>query len=308
MSVRRRRDIWDVAVIGGGIGGLSAALQAAARGLACVLIERALPGGLVATVNVLQDWPAGAAESGPELAARLAAQARAEDVCVIDGEVRRLAAADALWTLLLDGRELRARRVVCASGARLRPLGVADEGRFHGKGWSQCAWCDGTLFRGRDVAVIGGGDSALQQALVLAPLVRSVSVVARNALRARHTRIEAASACTNLRFVWGSTVGRLIGDEALEAIELVALADGRRSELACSGVFPFIGLDPQADYLPQAAVRDRAGQVVTDAELRTSLPAVYAIGALRAGHSGELTGAAGDAATAIASIARELLR
>jgi thioredoxin reductase (NADPH) len=311
MPVRRRRDIWDVAIVGGGIAGLVGALQASARGLSTVLVEAALPGGLVATVNVLEDWPSAAPESGAGLAARLAAQARLEDVSIIDGRVDALlalGAGDARFELQLADRRLRARSVLCASGARLAPLGLPGEERFHGRGWSQCAWCDGAFFRDRDVVVVGGGDSALQQALVLAPLVRSVTVAVRGQLRARHARIERASGQPNLRFAWNTVVRGLVGIDALEAVQLERVDDGMRTELPCSGLFPFVGLLPATGWLPDTVVRDPLGHVVTDRDGRSSLPGLHAVGAARSGGSGDLVGAAGDAAGAIAALARELQR
>lgn len=311
MPVRRRRDIWDVAIVGGGIAGLVAALQASARGLSTIVIEAGLPGGLVATVNTLEDWPSAAPESGAALAARLAAQARLEDVSFIEGRVDALVSlgeGDARFELQLPDRRLRARSVVCASGARLAPLGLPGEARFHGKGWSQCAWCDGAFFRDQDLVVVGGGDSALQQALVLAPLARSVTVVVRAGLRARHARIERASGQPNLRFAWNTVVRKLVGAEALQAVELERTDDGLRSEIACSGIFPFVGLQPASGWLPSSVERDARGHVVADRDGRTSLPGLHAIGAVRSGGSGDLVGAAGDAANAMAVLTEELHR
>jgi thioredoxin reductase (NADPH) len=308
MAVRRRRDIWDVVIVGGGIAGLTAAMQASARGLAAALVEPSLPGGLVATVNALDDWPSEGPVSGAALAARLAEQARLADVAMLADAAQTVSAEGTLLDVHLADRRLRARSVICASGARLAPLGVEDEARFHGIGWSQCAWCDGHFFKGQDVVVVGGGDSALQQALVLAPLARSVSVIVRSRLRARHARIERASGQPNVRFVWNSVVRRLQGGDGLEAVELEHVQTGVRSSLACTGVFPFIGLLANDGYVPVDVRRDVRGGLCTDGAGRTSMPGVYAIGALRAGGSGDLVSASGDAANAVADIARELER
>ena len=181
MTLRRRRDVWDVAIVGGGIAGLTAAWHAMRRGLAVCLFEpQPGYGGQVATVNSLDDWPATGPVSGVELAASLAARLSPEVVDLHSEAVLAVQSEDALLRVTSVSRAIRARRVIAASGARLRTLAVPGEEDLRGKGVSQCAHCDGGFFRGEDVAVVGGGDAALQEALVLAELCRSVTIVARS--------------------------------------------------------------------------------------------------------------------------------
>jgi thioredoxin reductase (NADPH) len=309
VSLRRRRDIWDVVVVGGGIGGLSAAWYTARRGLPTALLEtQGLLGGQVATVNTLDDWPATAEVSGVELAASMSEKLSASAV-----DIRHEAAVEVTHSkdtgLLLvstEERTLRARRVIAASGASLRPLGVPGAEGLVGKGISQCAHCDGFFFKGQDVAVVGGGDSALQEALVLAPIARTVTIIVRSRLKAKQAYIERAASSANVRWAWDSEVDAVHGNGALNGIRLRNVKTGQTSELACSGLFPFIGVEPNTAFLPSSVRRDEAGRVLTDERMRSAEAAIFAIGAVRSGFSGELTGAAGEAAIAAAMVAADL--
>ncbi len=307
MSLRRRRDIWDVVVVGGGIAGLTAAWYAARRGLATALFEsQPNCGGQVATVNVLDDWPSLGETSGVELAAALVDKLHGQAVEVSYQPVQRLVTGNALLRVEAEGHALRARRVIVASGARLRTLGLPQEEALRGKGVSQCAHCDGHFFRGQDVVVVGGGDAALQEALVLASGCRTVTVVARSRLRAKQGYVERAAGAMNIRFVWDTVVDAILGDGTVSGVRLRNVKSAALTELACAGVFPFIGVVPNSAFLPPSVRRDETGRVLTDERLRTSEPSVFAIGAVRAGYTGELVNAAGEAAAAVATIAGEL--
>jgi thioredoxin reductase (NADPH) len=301
--------MWDVVVVGGGIAGLTAAWYAARRGLATALFE-AQPhcGGQVATVNALDDWPSAGESSGVELAAALVDKLRAQAVEVSYQPVQRLVTGDATLRVETESHALRARRVIAASGARLRTLGVPREEELRGKGVSQCAHCDGHFFRGQDVVVVGGGDAALQEALVLASACRSVAIIARSKLRAKPAYVERAVGAANLRFVWDSVVDAILGNGTVSGVRLRNVKSGEVAELACAGVFPFIGVEPNSAFLPHSVRRDESGRVLTDDSLRTSEPSMFAIGAVRAGYSGELVNAAGEAAAAVATIAGELAK
>jgi thioredoxin reductase (NADPH) len=307
MSLRRRRDIWDVVVVGGGIGGLTAAWYCARRGLPTALLEReGLLGGQVATVNTLDDWPAATEVSGVELAVAMNGKLTNNAVEVSHEAVTAVTPAHDLLLVKTQSRTLRARRVIAAAGAALRPLDVPGSEAFRGKGVSQCAHCDGHFFKGEDIVVVGGGDSALQEALVLAPLARAVTIVVRSQLRAKRAYVERAASASNVKFAWDCEVEAVLGNGTVSGVRLRNVKTCKTSELACSGVFPFIGVEPNAGFLPSSIRRDGRGCVVTDERMRTAEPSIFAIGALRSGFSGELTGAAGEAAIAAASIASDL--
>jgi thioredoxin reductase (NADPH) len=307
MRIRRRRDIWDVVVIGGGIAGLTAALHAVRRGLTTALFESApAHGGLVANVNHLDDWPATNDTSGVELAAALVAQLREENVELCNERVGGMREDGMLLRIHGEAHELRARRVIAASGARLKPLDVPDAAALIGKGVSQCADCDGYFFRNQDVVVVGAGDGALHEALVLAGICRSVTLIVRSKVTARAAYVERAAGAANVRFVWDSEVARVLGTDGVTGVALRNLKSGAVTELPCTGVFPFIGVAPESGYLPSEVKRDAAGCVITDGNMRSSMPSIYAVGAARSGYSGALVAAAGEAATAVKAIAGDL--
>ncbi len=307
MTLRRRRDIWDLVVIGGGIAGLTAAWHAMRRGLATALFEPGPGyGGQVATVNVLDDWPATGPVSGVELAASLANALSPEVVELIPEKATSVRAEGELLRVQSDSHSLRGRRVLAASGAALKSLGVPGEEALRGKGVSQCAHCDGGFFRAQDVVVVGGGDSALQEALVLAEGCRSVVIVARSRLKARAAYVERAAGKANVAFVWESEVERVLGEDQVTGVRLRNVQTGAQSDFPCVGVFPFIGLERDTSYLPLALERGAHGRVRTDGEMRTAMPGIYAVGAVREGYGGDLVSAAGEAALAVRTIAREL--
>ncbi|HEX2825047.1 MAG TPA: FAD-dependent oxidoreductase [Burkholderiales bacterium] len=308
MSLRRRRDIWDVVVVGGGIGGLTAAWYTARHGLPTAVIEaEGLLGGQVATVNELDDWPSTREESGVELASAMRTKLEMNSVEIAHEPVIEVKRDGELTLVRTAERTFRTRRVVAASGAKLRELPAAGTDKFKGKGVSQCAHCDGYFFRNQDVVVVGGGDSALQEALVLAKLAKSVTIVVRSKLRAKRAYVERAASAANVTFVWDAEVDAVIGNGAVSGVRL-RRKTGEKSEIACSGVFPFIGVEPNTSYLPSSVRRDDGGRVITDERMRTGEPSIFAIGAVRSGFSGELTGAAGEAAIAAATIAADLAR
>ena len=305
--MKRRRGTWDVLVVGSGIAGLTAAWHAAQRGLAVGVLEgEGGVGGQVATVNVLTGWPAVDEVSGHGLAAALVQRLRAEGVELFPHAATAMTLQDGCVAVATTGATQRARKVVAATGAALRKLDIPGEQELQGKGVSHCADCDGALYRGQDVTVVGGGDAAIQEALVLSTYCRTVNLVVRSRIRAKRTFIEAAKGCANISFIWDSAVERIVGHEGVDGVVLRNLKNDRTTELACRGVFPFIGVTPQSAWLPPTLRTDADGCVVTNATLQSAEPTIYAVGALRSQYCGQLIDAAAEGAAAASHIAFEL--
>lgn len=298
----------DLAIIGAGVCGLSAAVAAARLGLQVIVIERLGAGGQVLTVERIDDMPGFAPgiagyELGPDLQER-AESAGAEFML---GTVQQLSRDGDRHLLLGDGEPVAARAVLIAAGSRRRALGVPGEQLLQGRGVSHCASCDGPLFRGRPVVVVGGGDSAFGEAAVLAGHASRVSVVfAEDRPHAQATLVEQLAGLANVELLGGLRVEGIIGETAVSGVLLHDAEIAARRSLAADGVFVYAGLEPQTEFLGDALKLDAAGRIETDATLCSSLPGVYAAGDIRAGADYRLSAAAAEGAAAARAIHESL--
>lgn len=297
---------FDVVVVGGGIAGLTAAHHAALEGCSVVhVIGSGVPGGLVANVGELVGYPATGPISALDLALRLTEENQGLGVEIMPEDVSRLATEDGVKRLEAGGEKLAARSVVAASGARLRMLDVPGATRLFDKGVSQCAWCNGSLHADREVMVIGGGDSAVQEALHLAKYASRVTIATRGeTLKARRSLVDRAAENDRISFRWETQILEVLGDDRVEGVRLRDRATGAVEEEAVSGVFVYIGLEPNVAWLGDRVALDAGGHVVTDPQSATSAPGIFAAGAVRSGYQGRLTHAVGEATAAAIAAAR----
>ena len=305
--MRALKNICEVAVIGGGLAGLSAARHAARLGRLVTLFEGSvLFGGLVATIGEVDGIPVPGKFSGQELAMHLLEDARKAAVRVVETGVAKIELDKRLTLTDQENTTYHPEAIVIASGASLRKLGIPREEAFLGRGLSRCATCDGGFFRGQDVVVVGGGDGAAQEALLLAKTSRGVIMVCRSSLRAKRDYIEKLAARENVRFIWDSEVSEILGDDGVCGVRLRNVKDSTSSDIDCKGLFPFIGVIPNTEFVP-ASLLTAAGHVKTSPNLATSDSRVFAAGAVRADYGGNVVQAMAEGVGAAEAVARLLL-
>jgi thioredoxin reductase (NADPH) len=209
--------------------------------------------------------------------------------------VTALARDGSFLTATTDAGTHRARAVIIASGAKLKRLGIPGEAEFEHRGVSQCADCDGPMYKDEDVVVAGGGDSALQEALVLANFCKRVHLVHRGTkFRARQHLIDAVAARNNIYPVWNTVAEEVLGVQMVTKVRVRNAGDGKTTEIPCSGFFAYIGLEPNCEFAPAEIQRDANRCLMTDHSLQTAIPGVFAAGAVRAGYGGLLTHAVAE--------------
>jgi thioredoxin reductase (NADPH) len=282
---------YDLVVIGEGVSGLACAGHARRAGLRVATFEANLFGGLVINVNELDGYPG--AESGTVLASELMQANSDAGVASIQEEVTAITPAGATFDVAA-GASYGARQVVIASGARLRKLSVPGEDEYEGRGVSHCADCDAPLFQKEEVVVVGGGDSALQEALVLAKFCRKVHIVHRGErFRAQQHLVDRVASEPRIATIWNATVEAILGSKMVEKGRI--RRDGRTEDMPSAGVFAYVGLEPNSACAPPGIRRDERGHLLTDGAFETSTPGIWAIGAVRAGYSGLLRDAVVEA-------------
>ncbi len=287
---------FDVIVIGEGITGLTAARHTSEHGLLTAMFEAKLFGGLIIGINKLDGVAEEESGSGADLVSRLMMENLELGVANHNETVTGIARDGDLLAIATDGNRYRAKSVIIASGARLKRLGIPGEAKFEHRGVSQCADCDGPMLKGADAVVVGGGDSALQEALVLANFCERVHLVHRGSkFHARQHLAEAVDRCTHMKLIWNTVVDQVIGTEGVTAVGTRNLADGTSSEIPCRGFFAYVGLEPNSDFLPPEIKRDAQGHIVTGVAFATTLPGVFAAGAVRAGYGGMIADAIAEA-------------
>lgn len=287
---------YDVIVIGEGIAGLTCAYEAARAGLKVATFEATLFGGLVINITELEGYPEDRQTSGAELASELMEANAGLDIASVQEAVESVTPGGNRFELKTAAASHQARQVIVATGARMKKLGVPGESEFEGRGVSQCADCDGPMFQNEEVVVVGGGDAALQEALVLARFCGKVHLLHRGErLRARPHFVEQVSASPKISIMWNTVVDAILGGKMVEKIRVRDTRAGRSRDMACAGVFACVGLEPNSEYLPPEVRRDGRGYLVTGDTLETSVPGIWAIGAVRSGYSGLLRDAAAEA-------------
>ncbi len=300
--------IRDLAIVGGGPAGLAAGIYAARAALKTVLFEQGMPGGLAASTEIIENYPGfSSGIGGPELAQNMEAQARRFGLELVYAGVEEITKREGYFFLKTDGGEFRAGAVIAATGAKPKFLEVKGEREFHGRGVSYCATCDGAFFRGKKVAVIGGGDSAVEEALFLTRFADKVFIVHRRGeLRAAKYLQQKAMNNEKIQIVWHSVPVEIKGEDMVAGISLKDVRTGSITDLDVDGVFIYVGHSPISNLVRGMADLDENGYIITDDEMRTSTAGLFAAGDVRRKTLRQVVTAVADGAIAAVSAEKYL--
>jgi thioredoxin reductase (NADPH) len=278
---------------------MTAALYLLRSGVKTAMIEKLSPGGQVLMTSEIENYPGfPTGLQGWELADKFAAHLESYPLDRIGDEVREIELGTGIHTIKVGEEIVQAKAIVLATGSRYRRLGIPGEERLLGKGVSYCALCDGNFFRDRTVAVIGGGNSALEEALYLARLVKKIYLIHRREdFRGLVCYQDKCFKHEKIEILRSTVVDEIVGDSEVESLALRNVSTDEKSTLEVEGAFIFVGFEPIMDFVPDSVDKDRNG-IITDVEMRTNIPGVFAAGDIRSKLCRQVASAVGDGATA----------
>jgi thioredoxin reductase (NADPH) len=306
--------MYDVIIIGAGPGGLTAGLYCARFRMKTLILEKTAVGGQIITSATIENYPGfPGGISSLDLMQKMEAQAREAVTQIESAEVTGLGSDNsrAQYPFQVNTAEnsFGAKSVIIASGAHWKRLGIPGEEKFVGRGVSFCATCDAPFFRNKEVVVVGGGDKAIEEAIFLCSYAAKVTIIHRRKdLRATEILQEKARANPKIKFVLDSIVEEISGENKVEAVKVKNVITGALITIACQGVFIFIGIDPNTDFLKKQLAADSAGFIITDDKMVCSINGIFACGDVRAKNLYQVVTACGDAAQAAFSAHNYLLR
>ncbi|MGB5923894.1 MAG: thioredoxin-disulfide reductase [Syntrophobacteria bacterium] len=293
--------LYDVVIVGGGPGGLSAGIYAMRAALETILIEKGAAGGQVAISDAVENYPGFEHITGYELSQKFLQHAQSYGMEIVQEEVVAVEPGLDFHTVrLANGDILKTHTVILATGGRPRKLDIPGEDEYYGKGVSYCGVCDGFFFREKTVVVVGGGDTAAEEALYLAKLAKHVYLVhRRDALRASMILQQRVKDECKIEILWNSIVTEIkANDEGVNAVDLQDTQTGEQRELSTDGVFVFVGFVPNNQLVPAGIKMNADGYVVTNEKCETNMPGIYVIGDLREKYAKQIVVAAADGCTA----------
>lgn len=288
---------YDVVVIGSGPGGMTAALYAARANLNVAMLDRGIYGGQMNNTDDIENYPGFTTIKGPELGEKMYQGTVKAGVNFVYGDVQNVTVDDQqMKHIQTDSDELVASAVIIATGSNNRKLGVPGEEKFSGKGVSYCAVCDGSFFKGKNVTVVGGGDSAISEGLYLANVTDGVNVIhRRDQLRAQKVLQNRAFDNDKIDFTWNTSVTEILGDENhVTGVKIHNNQVGDDTILDTDGVFVYVGNFPNSQIFNNLNITDQAGWIITNDQMETTIPGIYAIGDVRQKQLRQITTAVGD--------------
>jgi len=290
---------YDVVIIGGGPAGLAAGLYAARGRHKTLLLEKGVVGGQISLTELVENYPGVPSVNGFDLAQTMLQQSESYGMETEYSAVSAVERAGEKWLVKTDERDIVAKALIVTSGAEYNRLGVPGEERLTGKGVSYCATCDAAFFKGLDVAVVGGGDAAMDEGLFTSRYADKVSVIhRRDELRASAILQDRAFANPKMDFIWNTVVEEIMGDGQVTAAKVRDVVTGQRRELPLSAVFIFIGQHPNSDFMKGLVKMDNGGHMIVNEGMETDQPGLFAAGDVRQNSARQVASSVGDGVTA----------
>lgn len=302
--------MYDLVIIGSGPAGMSAAIYAQRACLSTLVLERTgFGGGQVLNTYEVDNYPGLPGISGFELAQKMSEHAAKMKAKIVEDDVTEIRAENGVYTIVGENVTYETKGIIIATGAKHAHLNVPGEEELAGMGVSYCATCDGAFFTGRDVAVVGGGDVAVEDAIFLARNCNKVYLIhRRDELRAAKTLQEAVKACDNVEILWNTTVEEIKGDDAVSSLTIKNKVSGEISSLNVAGVFIAVGIIPNSEAFKGVVETDTSGYILAGEECKTNLPFVYAVGDVRTKPLRQVVTAVADGANAVTAFQKDLLQ
>lgn len=293
--------IYDVIIIGAGPAGMTAAVYTSRANLSTLMLERGIPGGQMANTEDIENYPGFEMILGPELSTKMFEHAKKFGAEYAYGDVESVTDGEEYKTVIASGgKEYKARTIIITTGAEYRKIGVSGEAELTGRGVSYCAVCDGAFFRNKEIVVIGGGDSAVEEGAYLTRFANKVTIIhRRDQLRAQKILQDRAFANEKIDFLWNYTVKQVNEkDGKIGSITLVSTADGSEREFETDGMFVYVGMDPLTAPFKKLGILDENGYIKTNEIMETSVPGIYAAGDVREKLLRQIVTATGDGSIA----------
>jgi len=302
--IKEGRSPFELIIIGGGPAGLTAGIYAKRAGIDAILIEKALPGGLITTTELVENYP-GFPEgvSGIDLGQKLEDQAKKNGLDIIFGKAVRIEVNKGHKVVFTEENSYSTKTVIIATGSEPKKLGVPGEEDFIGKGVSYCATCDGPFYKDKNIAVVGGGNGALEEALFLTKFAKLVTIIHRRKdLRADKMLIDRAASNPKIFMKLDTLVDEIKGDEKVRSLKLTDTSSNKKSSMNVDGVFIYAGLMPNTDFVKENIKLDDNGHIITDEKLATNIPGIYAAGDVRKKILRQVVTSVADGAIALNSV------
>lgn len=300
MMAATEEKIYDVIIIGAGPAGMTAAVYTSRANLSTLMIERGVPGGQMANTEEVENYPGYDHILGPELSTKMFEHAKKFGAEYAYGDIKKIIDGKEYKTIDAGSKQYKARTIIITTGAEYKKMGVPGENELGGRGVSYCAVCDGAFFKEKDLVVIGGGDSAVEEGVYLTRFAKKVTIVhRRDELRAQKILQDRAFANEKVDFIWSHTLKEIHDkDGKVGSVTLVSTENGEEQELPVDGVFIYIGMLPLTKPFLDLGITNEAGYIVTNEKMGTSVPGIYAAGDVREKMLRQIVTATGDGSIA----------